>query len=166
MRDDVRAWVGLGANLDDPVAQIATAVRELAALPHTRLAVVSSLYRTPPMGPPDQPDYCNAVAGLDTTLEPEKLLEALQAIEQAHRRVRGERWGPRTLDLDLLLYGTDRIASARLTVPHPGIAARVFVLAPLAEVAPDLVIPGLGPVAVLRAERAGDPLDRLGPVAP
>lgn len=136
-----RAWIGLGSNLDDPLTQVRTALKELAELPETTLAACSSLYRSDPVGPPGQPDYVNAVAALDTRLEPETLLNALQAIEQAHRRVRRVHWGPRTLDLDLLLYGSEVIATPRLTVPHPFMTERNFVLWPLAELAPDLVLP-------------------------
>lgn len=162
MRPRVRAFIGLGSNLARPAAQVRGALRALAALPDSTLAGASSLYRTPPMGPPGQPDYVNAVAALDTTLEAEPLLDALQAIEQAHGRVRaGEHWGPRTLDLDLLLYGAAVIRSARLSVPHPGIAERIFVLEPLHEIAPDLIVPGMGPVARLRAARGADPIERL-----
>lgn len=147
----VTAYVGIGANLEDPVAQVTTALRELAQLPQSTLTRASPLYRTPPMGPPGQPDYINAVAELHTTLDPHDLLDELQRLEQVHRRVRNERWGPRTLDLDLLVFGDRVIADPRLTVPHPGIASRAFVLLPLADLAPDLDIPGLGRVADLRS---------------
>ncbi|HSH28390.1 MAG TPA: 2-amino-4-hydroxy-6-hydroxymethyldihydropteridine diphosphokinase [Thiohalobacter sp.] len=148
--DTATAWVGLGSNLDDPVAQVRRALAELDAIEATYLLHASSLYASPPMGPPDQPEYVNAVAGLLTTLAPETLLDALQAIEQAHGRVRtGERWGPRTLDLDLLLYADLQLESARLIVPHPGLRQRAFVLHPLAEVAPELAVPGLGRVREL-----------------
>ena len=138
----VRAYIGLGSNLGDPLAQLRSAVKALAQLPGSRLTAVSRFYRSSPMGPSDQPDYLNAVAMLDTRLGAEQLLDALQAIEQAQGRVRGpERWGPRTLDLDLLLYGAECIDSERLQVPHPGIAERGFVLYPLADIAPELVLP-------------------------
>ncbi|MCB1745949.1 MAG: 2-amino-4-hydroxy-6-hydroxymethyldihydropteridine diphosphokinase [Gammaproteobacteria bacterium] len=145
-----RAFVGLGSNLDDPAGQVRRAFTALAALPGTSLAARSRLYRNPPMGPQDQPDYVNAVAALDTTFTAEALLDALQGVERAHGRVRdGTRWGPRTLDLDLLVYADAVIATAGLHVPHPGIAERAFVLVPLAEIAPRLDIPGLGAVADL-----------------
>lgn len=144
-------YVGLGSNLEDPRDQISRALDELAALPDSALCARSSLYRTPPMGPPGQPDYINAVAMLRTALAPHAFLDALQALEQRHARVRAGRWGPRTLDLDLLLYDTARIADSRLTVPHPGIVERAFVLAPLAEIAPALEIPGHGQVMNLLA---------------
>ncbi|MEJ2687594.1 MAG: 2-amino-4-hydroxy-6-hydroxymethyldihydropteridine diphosphokinase [Gammaproteobacteria bacterium] len=139
-----RAYVGLGSNLQAPAEQVRAGLNELGALPDTRLGPVSALYRSPPMGPPDQPDYINAVAALDTTLAPLNLLEHLQAIEAAHGRVRGRHWGPRTLDLDLLLYGDLELREDRLTVPHPGMHERAFVLYPLAEIAPQLRIPGRG----------------------
>jgi 2-amino-4-hydroxy-6-hydroxymethyldihydropteridine diphosphokinase len=146
----VRACVALGSNLDEPVGQVQRAFAELDAMPATRLVARSRLYRTVPVGPP-QPDYVNAVAVLDTALDPETLFDGLLAIEAAHGRVRAERWGPRTLDLDLLVYGGAVIDTPRLTVPHPQLAVRSFVLVPLAEVAGDLVVPGLGRVSDLRA---------------
>jgi len=136
-----RAWIGLGSNLDDPHTQVSTALNELAQLPDSSLIMHSSLYRSDPVGPPGQPDYINAVAALDTQLPPEALLDALQAIEQAHQRVRKIHWGPRTLDLDLLLYGNETIATPRLSVPHPFMTQRNFVLWPLAEIAPELILP-------------------------
>lgn len=153
----VRVFIGLGANLDDPIAQVRTALEELARLPQTRLLAASPLYRTPPMGPPGQADYINAVAELATTLSPHALLDELQALERAHRRVRAERWGPRTLDLDLLLYGDMNIDDERLHVPHPGLESRAFVLLPLADLAPELEVPGSRSVRALAAaaDRAG-----------
>ena len=142
----VIAYIGLGSNLQHPAEQVRQAIRELASLPQTRCVNHSSLYLSDPVGPQDQPDYVKAVARLQTGLTPDLLLDALQALEQKHRRVRtGQRWGPRTLDLDLLLYGQQRIDSARLTVPHPRLVERAFVLYPLAELAqPELQIPGDG----------------------
>lgn len=138
----VRAYIGLGSNLAQPQRQVLLALRALAEIPRTHLVAASRLYRSVPLGPANQPDYINAVAALDTDLSPEQLLDALQAIEQAQGRVRGNvRWGPRTLDLDLLLYGDAVIGSTRLTVPHPGLAERSFVLYPLYELVPDLVLP-------------------------
>lgn len=158
----VTVFIGLGSNLDDPLRQVRAALEALAVLERTELAGVSHLYRSAPMGPPGQPDYINAVACLRTRLAPESLLNALQAIEaRAGRDRSGERWGPRTLDLDILLYGDRRIDSARLQVPHPGIAARNFVLYPLAELAPDLDIPGLGPLPDLLARCPPEGLERL-----
>ncbi len=158
----VTVYIGIGANLDGPVQQVSRALDELAALPRTRLVKKSSLYRTPPMGPPDQPDYINAVAELDTWLTPLALLDELQRIEQLHRRVRGaQRWGPRTLDLDLLLYGAQKIEQPRLRVPHPGLAERAFVLLPLVEIAPALAVPGLGALADLKASISSDGISCL-----
>lgn len=135
------SYIGLGANLDEPVTQLRTALRELALLPASRLVAVSPLYRNPPMGPQDQPDYVNAVAALETELAPEALLDALQDIENRQGRVRLQRWGARTLDLDILLYGSAQIQTPRLTVPHPGVKERAFVVQPLADIAPDLHFP-------------------------
>lgn len=134
-------YIGLGSNLDDPLRQVQDALQELDGIANTRVLARSSLYRSDPVGPPGQPDYVNAVAALETDLEPEALLDALQAIEQAHQRVRKIHWGPRTLDLDILLFGDRVIASERLTVPHAWMLERNFVLWPLAEIAPDLQLP-------------------------
>jgi 2-amino-4-hydroxy-6-hydroxymethyldihydropteridine diphosphokinase len=158
----VRAYIGLGSNLDDPERQLRRALEALAQLPQTHLAGCSRFYRSVPLGPQDQPDYMNAVAALDTTLEAEALLDALQAIETAQGRVRGpERWGPRTLDLDLLLYGSAILATPRLSVPHPGLAERGFVLYPLAELAPDLVLPDGRTLADLLARCEASGLEPL-----
>jgi 2-amino-4-hydroxy-6-hydroxymethyldihydropteridine diphosphokinase len=141
----VRAYIGLGGNLERPVDHIRSARDAIAALPQVREAAFSSLYRSAPMGPADQPDYVNAVMAVDTTLEPLALLDQLQGIEAAHGRVRlGERWGPRTLDLDILAFGDQEIRTTRLQVPHPGMAEREFVLYPLMEIAPDLALPAVG----------------------
>ncbi|MGR8919424.1 MAG: 2-amino-4-hydroxy-6-hydroxymethyldihydropteridine diphosphokinase [Gammaproteobacteria bacterium] len=148
----VTAYVGLGSNLDEPAEQLRAALVALRQLPETRLVAESALYGNPPMGPQDQPDYVNAVAALETGLDARALLAELQAIERARGRVRdGKRWGPRVLDLDLLLYGAEVIAVEGLTVPHPGIAERAFVLVPLAEIAPGLTLPTLGPLDALLA---------------
>lgn len=144
-----RAYVGLGSNLEEPVRQLLAAFDELAALPGTHLVARSRLYGSTPVGPAGQPDYVNAVAALDTTLSPDDLLDALFAIEQAHARVRVERWGPRTLDLDLLLHGDAVVATGRLTLPHPRLRERGFVLVPLHEIAPGLVLPDETPLSVL-----------------
>jgi 2-amino-4-hydroxy-6-hydroxymethyldihydropteridine diphosphokinase len=144
------AAVGLGSNLDDPEQQLATALTEIAELPQCHLLAVSPLYRSRPMGPSDQPDFINAAATLITTLSPEALLDRLRDIEDAHGRDRNvERWGPRSLDLDLLLYAHRVIESAPLVVPHAGIAERNFVLVPLAHIAPAWVVPGQGSVRYL-----------------
>lgn len=152
MAEPVPAYIGLGSNLSDPVRQVRGALTALGRLPDSCLVAVSRLYRNPPMGPAEQPDYVNAVARLDTRLSPRALLQALLAIEEAQGRVRGtERWGPRTLDLDLLVYGALELREPGLVVPHPGVPERSFVLYPLHEIAPELHIPGMGPVAGLRA---------------
>ncbi|MGB5353501.1 MAG: 2-amino-4-hydroxy-6-hydroxymethyldihydropteridine diphosphokinase [Woeseia sp.] len=146
------AYIGLGSNLDDPVAQIDKAFAALDTLKHSQLLLRSPKYGSAPLGPQDQPDYVNAVAGILTTLSPEELLAQLQAIEKQQGRVRsGERWGARTLDLDLLVYGSEVIDSPNLQVPHPRIAERNFVLLPLNDIAPELRIPGYATVARLAA---------------
>lgn len=159
MPDTVAAYVGLGSNLNDPAGQLHAAFAELDRIEGTRVIARSAIYRSPPMGPSDQPHYLNAVVELETALAPEPLLDELQRIERAHGRVRERHWGPRTLDLDILLYGDRTIASDRLKVPHPGLATRAFVLVPLREIAPELSVPGLGPVAALACPDAG--LERL-----
>jgi 2-amino-4-hydroxy-6-hydroxymethyldihydropteridine diphosphokinase len=143
------AFVGLGANLGDPVVQVTRALAALAALDDTRVVRTSSLYRTAPIGHADQPEYINAVALLDTGLAPRALLDGLQAIERAAGRERSFRNAPRVLDLDLLLYDDDVITMPGLVVPHPRMHERAFVLAPLVEIAPDTVVPEHGPAAEL-----------------
>lgn len=146
------AYIGLGANLGDPAAQIRSARAELAGHPEIREIACSRLYRSAPLGPSEQPAYINGVMAVATTLEPLALLKVLQQVEQQHGRTRdGQHWGPRTLDLDLLLYDQSVIDSDQLQVPHPGIADREFVLQPLLDLAPHLEIPGLGPVTRLLA---------------
>lgn len=143
----VRAYIGLGSNLDDPVSQVLEAVDEIEMLPDTILVDRSSLYRGNPMGPQDQPDYVNAVAAIDTLLSPQELLEGLQSIETLQGRERSEeQWAPRIIDLDLLLYGSKTISSDTLTVPHPGMHERDFVLVPLEEIAGNVRIPGQGQI--------------------
>lgn len=138
----IEAFVAIGSNLGDPLAQARRAVAALATLPESELQQASSFYGSRPMGPADQPDYVNAVVRLHTRLGPLALLDQLQRIELEQGRVRkDERWGPRTLDLDLLLYGEEHIQHERLTVPHYGMKEREFVLLPLAELAPALVLP-------------------------
>lgn len=156
------AFIGLGSNLDDPVKQVRRALMELDLIPETQCVRKSGLYRNPPMGPQDQPDYVNAVAMVHTRLQPEALLDALLEIERLHGRVRGEqRWGPRTLDLDLLLYGQRVIVSPRLLVPHPGVAERTFVLYPLHEICADLNVPGFGALGELIARYPDSGLVRM-----
>ena len=143
------AYVGLGSNLADPQRQVQEAFDELARIPHTSLLRRSSCYRTVPVGKADQPDFVNAVAMVETTLPPDELLQHLLAIEARHGRVRAERNGPRTLDLDLLLFGDRVVHAPGLEVPHPRMHERGFVLLPLTEVDPDAFIPGHGRVADL-----------------
>ncbi len=158
----VHVYIGLGSNLADPIAQVRQALTALAGLPATRLLAASPLYRSRPMGPADQPDFINAVAALDTALAPLDLLDALQDIEQAQGRVRDAvRWGPRTLDLDLLLYAEQCLELPRLRVPHPGLPARNFVLYPLHDIAPELMIPGHGALRQLLAQCPREGLDVL-----
>lgn len=136
-----RCFIGLGSNLEDPAGQLRSALDALQALPNTTVESCSSFYSSAPVGPGQQPDYVNAVAQIETELAPDALLDGLQAIEQLHGRVRSVRWGARTLDLDILLFGSEIIDSPRLTVPHPRMAERNFVLEPLAELAPELQLP-------------------------
>ena len=147
------AYIGLGSNLDNPVQQLEQAVAALRELPQSRLLHISSFYQSKALGPGSQPDYVNAVVMLETSLTAVALLEHMQDIENKQGRVRGpERWQARTLDLDLLLYGNERIGTENLVVPHPEIANRNFVLIPLAEITPDLQVPGQGEVTDLLAE--------------
>ncbi|MFM2486614.1 2-amino-4-hydroxy-6-hydroxymethyldihydropteridine diphosphokinase [Celerinatantimonas yamalensis] len=137
-----RCYIGLGSNLASPHQQLVAAIAALAQLKQCQIFAVSGLYASKPMGPQDQPDYLNAVLSLDTTLTPLALLDATQHIEQNQGRVRkAQRWGPRTLDLDILLFGQETLDLPRLTVPHYGLEQREFVLIPLAEIAPELVLP-------------------------
>ena len=145
----VTAYIALGANLEDPVVQVRAGLAALATLPHTQFLVQSSLYRTAPVGYADQPDFINAVAAVDTALSPRELLDALLAIELNHGRVRQFANAPRTLDLDVLLYDDVKVNESGLTIPHPRMHERAFVLAPLAEVAPLCEIPGHGRVSDL-----------------
>jgi 2-amino-4-hydroxy-6-hydroxymethyldihydropteridine diphosphokinase len=148
----VVAYVGIGSNLASPIEQVERALAALDALPRTKLIARSRLYRTAPWGGVKQPDFINAVAALETSLAAHDLMRALLEIEyRAGRRRDGERNGPRILDLDLLLHGDKRIADADLQVPHPRLRERAFVLVPLADIAPDLVVPGQGVVSDLLA---------------
>ena len=155
------AHIGLGANLGDAPGTLRAAVQALAALPGCRLAVVSSLYRSAPVDATG-PDFFNAVAVLQTTLAPLALLDALQAIEWRFGRQRPYPNAPRTLDLDLLLMGDLALQTPRLTLPHPRLHQRAFVLQPLLEIAPDVAAPGLGPLALHLGATAGQPVQRLG----
>lgn len=137
-----RVYLALGSNLADPLHQVRNALDALAAIPQTRRAAVSAFYRTPPYGPPDQPDYLNAAVALDTQLTPEALLDHTQRIELEQGRVRkAERWGPRTLDLDIMLFGDRMLETPRLTVPHYDMLNRAFMLVPLLEIAPQARLP-------------------------
>ncbi|WP_428240177.1 2-amino-4-hydroxy-6-hydroxymethyldihydropteridine diphosphokinase [Gynuella sp.] len=135
-------YIALGSNLDDPAAQIEIALGELDATDHTQLVVCSSLWSSKPLGPQDQPDYINAVCQISTLLAPHPLLDWLQSIERSHHRIKTRHWGERTLDLDILIYGDQEVQTERLTIPHPQITFRNFVLLPLAEIAPQLMIAG------------------------
>jgi len=156
----VTAYIGIGANLGDARANVLDAFERLGKLPGAKLEAVSSLYRTAPIDSSGD-DYINAVARLSTTIPAQQLLEALFDIEQAHGRERPYFNAPRTLDLDLLLYGDEQIATATLTVPHPRMHQRAFVLMPLLEIAPDVVLPGLGHAAAFAASVAGQGISRL-----
>jgi len=155
------AYIGLGANIGEPRRQLETALAELKRLPDTDFVLASGIYKSSPVGYLDQPDFLNAVARLDTRLAPEALLGRLQDIERRHGRERPFAGAPRTLDLDLLLYGDQAIASARLTVPHPRMHERAFVLEPLTEIAPDIAIPGRGAARELLAACGGQDVERI-----
>lgn len=135
-----QAYIGLGSNLDTPAQHIEQAIVALGQLPLTQLIAASPCYTSKPVGPQDQPDFVNATVHLSTRLSPLALLDQLQALEQRHRRQRLRHWGPRTLDLDLLLFDDCRLDSPRLTIPHPAMHERGFVLVPLAKIAPHLII--------------------------
>ena len=145
------AYIALGANLERPEDQVRAGIEALAMLPETRLARVSSLYRTAPVGFDAQPDFINAVAQIETALEPRALLDALLAIERRHGRVRDVPNGPRTLDLDIALYDEIELQEPGLTLPHPRMHERAFVMVPLAEIAPEALVPGRGRAGELAA---------------
>jgi 2-amino-4-hydroxy-6-hydroxymethyldihydropteridine diphosphokinase len=156
------AYIGLGSNLQKPAQQIEEALGLVSEIPETRLASVSSLYRSAPFGGVEQPDFVNAVASLMTQLAPVELLARLQEVENRQGRERDDtRWGPRVLDLDLLVYSGQTIDEPDLSVPHPGIGERNFVLLPLGEIAPDLVIPGLGRVASIPVNMEEPSISRI-----
>jgi 2-amino-4-hydroxy-6-hydroxymethyldihydropteridine diphosphokinase len=138
-----RAYLAIGSNLEDRQAYLEAGLAAIAALPEISIAAVSSIYETPPLGPA-QPDYLNAVFAVDTALAPARLLSAMLKVEECYLRQRQIHWGPRTLDLDLLLYATHQMQSPSLTLPHPHMTERCFVLVPLCEIAPDLVHPSTG----------------------
>jgi 2-amino-4-hydroxy-6-hydroxymethyldihydropteridine diphosphokinase len=157
------AYIGLGSNLEDPKAQVRRACARLQALTATRLVRCSPLYRSKPFGPVPQPDFINAVAGVLTRLDSRALLGELLALEGTlGRPAKRERWGPRIIDLDLLVFGRERRDEPGLTLPHRGIVERNFVLYPLCDLAPDLDVPGLGRVVELKGRLAPDGLERLG----
>ena len=156
------AYIGIGSNLETPSLQVRRAWERLKALPDTRAVRCSPLYRSRPFGPSAQPEFVNAVAGVLTRLEARALLGELKAIERSlGRPAEGPRWGPRIIDLDLLVCGRERRTDADLALPHPGIVERNFVLYPLADLAPDLDVPGLGRVIELKARVASEGLWRL-----
>ena len=155
------AYIGLGANLDEPSRQLESALQQLGALPSTRLRRASSFYRSAPLGNADQPDYVNAVAEIDTALDARRLLEALQAIEMRHGRSRSFPNAPRTLDLDLLLFGDAVLREEGLVVPHPRMHERAFVLQPLVEIAPRAAIPGRGAARELLQHCRGQRIERI-----
>ena len=157
-----KAFIGLGANLGDREAQVRRAFAALAELPGTRLLAASSLYRSAPVGVVAQPDFINAVAEIETALTARALLDALLAEERRFGRTRKFPNAPRTLDLDLLLYGDRVIDEPGLVVPHPRMHERAFVLAPLAEIAPDIAIPGKGSAAALLAACADQRIEKIG----
>jgi 2-amino-4-hydroxy-6-hydroxymethyldihydropteridine diphosphokinase len=157
----IRAYVGLGANLGEPRRQLTEAIIAMSGLPETRLAGHSSFYRTAPMGFENQPEFLNAVAALDTRLAPGVLLEGLLGIERRHHRERSFPNAPRTLDLDLLLFGDERIAQPGLTVPHPRMHERAFVLQPLFELDPEISIPGKGKASAFLSASACQKIERI-----
>jgi 2-amino-4-hydroxy-6-hydroxymethyldihydropteridine diphosphokinase len=157
------AYIGLGSNLAQPQSQVQSALQELAGLRQSRLVARSSLYRSAPVGYGEQPDFVNAVAALETALGAHELLGELQALEAAHQRRRSFPNAPRTLDLDLLLFNDERIADARLVVPHPRMHERAFVLAPLVEIAPEVEIPGHGLAQALLGRCNNQKVERIVP---
>ena len=158
----VRAFIGLGSNLDAPAARVSRAFADLARIPATTLIATSPLYANPPFGPVAQGEFVNAVAAIDTALTPRALLVELRRIEAAHGRVRdGTRWGPRTLDLDILVFGDLELDEPDLHLPHRGLTERNFVLYPLADLAPDLVLPRYGALTSLLARCSSEGLRRL-----
>ncbi len=156
------AYVGVGSNLSDPRQQVQRAIERLATLPRTRRMLVSGLYRSRPLGPIAQPDFINAAVGVLTQLSSAELLQELRALESAFGRPAArERWGPRVLDLDLLGFARERRSDPTLTLPHPGIVERNFVLYPLSDIAPDLELPGLGRVTELKGRVTSEGLSLL-----
>lgn len=162
MKSNHDVYIGLGSNLKQPCHQIQRALKALATLPQTQLLTHSPYYQSAPLGFTEQPDYINAVVQLSTTLTPLTLLEWLQYIEIEQGRVRTvQRWGPRTLDLDLLLYGHQVLKTSRLTLPHPGLYQRAFVLYPLYDCAPELILPNGQTVSEIIQQVVADDLKRI-----
>lgn len=158
----ITAYIGLGSNLSEPIKQVQAAITAIKHISHSQVDKVSSLYLSKPMGPQDQDDYINAVLALTTSLSAIELLDALQAIENKAGRVRkANRWGARILDLDILLYGTEQITNARLTIPHYGMHEREFVLTPLAEIAPELCLANGDNVKILSQNIANNAMLKL-----
>jgi 2-amino-4-hydroxy-6-hydroxymethyldihydropteridine diphosphokinase len=161
--DNVHAFIALGSNLDQPVKQLVDAMYALDGLPGTQVLRTSQMYANPPMGPQDQPDYVNAVALISTSLTPGALLQALKGLEQSAGRLSTKAWGARVLDLDILTYGEMTMNTPTLTIPHPGIAKRRFVLAPWHEIAPDTRLPDGRLIAELLSSAPEHPLHIVAP---
>ena len=151
-------YIGLGGNLSDPLKQIKLAIENIKKIPNSRYVVSSKLYNSSPMGPSDQPDFINAVVAIVSCLEPHSLLNELQKIERKQKRVRDIKWGPRTIDLDLLVQGKEIIEDEVLNLPHPEIQNRIFVLLPLMDIAPDIKIPGLANIVDLLKKIENNPI--------
>ena len=161
-KDPLLAYIGIGSNLDDPRQQVQKGIELLVELPGCHVRRQSSMYQSAPFGHVPQDDFINAVAEIETAIPAENLLACLKAIERAQGRdPRAERWGPRVIDLDILVYGEQVVDLPDLTIPHPGIAVRNFVLLPLREIAPDLVIPGLGRVADIAVDAQEPSISRI-----
>jgi len=158
----VKVYIGIGSNLNDPKRQVEAAIASLSKIPNSDMGCISSLYHTTPLGVKDQPGFINAVAQMDTILEPHLLLSHLQKIEREQGRMRdGTHWGPRIIDLDILLYGNECVSTDDLKIPHPELTNREFVLYPLAEIAPDLALPDGIEIAALRASCPPRGIERI-----
>lgn len=160
MNDHI-AYIGLGSNLHGPCSQIAKAIACIAALPNSQVLAVSGLYRTPPMGPQDQPCYVNSMVKVSTQMSPSELLQETQSIEQVMGRTRSLRWGPRVIDLDIILFGNLVLNIENLRIPHPGLKERNFVSIPLAELSPALILPCGTPIAEIAGSFANTNIDRI-----
>lgn len=162
MTRSTRAYIGIGSNLEDPFGKVGAGISALGRLPDSRVVSRSSLYRSAPVGIVDQPEFVNAVCAVDTSLTPQELLRELHDIEHAYGRERGPiRGGPRTLDLDILLYDDLQMASSEITIPHPRLHERAFVLCPLSEIAPTLRVPGRGPMPAMLSACAAQVVARV-----